>query len=310
MQIVRRGVKSGCGLILHGIVARGKQRLFVDIDAFRAACTQFQRGHRQYARAAAIVDDRVAGPQMRVEPTQAQARGRMGAGAECKARIQPDIDGGGIHDVVPGRHHPQARRDLLRRELGLRQAHPILVAYRIDVVTRIRRQGRGTFVNDYAAAETTFPFSMFHNFEGQRISGHKRARLISRVQATAEEAARLGLRRGDEIIRVDRVREHQGQNFMTEVCLLPAKLFTRLPEEFGSYRLSALAQLNSIMVGRADERVDIALATTENASDLDVPEGAPLLRLDRVIFSDHEDPIEWRVAHCFLRNERYLVRFD
>src|SRR5690606_20893856 len=126
----------------------------------------------------------------------------------------------------------------------------------------------------------------------------------------AEEAARLGLRRGDEVIRVERVRTHQDQTFMTAVCLLPAKLFTRLPEEFGSYRLSALAQLNSILEGRADERVDIARANAQQAADLDVAEGTPLLRLDRVIFSDHEDALEWRVAHCFMRNERYLVRFN
>lgn len=173
-----------------------------------------------------------------------------------------------------------------------------------------RRQGRGTFVNDYASAETTFPFSMFHNFEGQRISGTKRARSISRVSATAEEAARLGLRRGDELIRIERLRDHQNQTFMTEVCLLPAKFFTRLPDDFGAYRLSALAQLNAILVGRADERVDIAIADERIAADLEVAAGTPVLRLDRVIFSDHEDALEWRVAHCFTRNERYLVRFN
>ncbi len=172
-----------------------------------------------------------------------------------------------------------------------------------------RRQGRGTFVNDYAA-ETTFPFSSFHNFEGQRVSGQKRARTISRVQATADEAARLGVRRGDELIRVDRVREHKNQAFMAETCLLPAKFFGRLPEDFGSYRLSALAQLNSILLGHADERVDIALADAEDAEALGVPEKTPLLRLDRVIFSDHDDVLEWRVARCFMRSECYLVRYS
>lgn len=219
-----------------------------------------------------------------------------------------------VQRIVVGHWKPGAtlpNETQLAQQLGIsigtvRKALDLMEVERI--VTR--RQGRGTFVNDYAAAETTFPFSMFHNSEGQRISGLKRGRSISRVQATSEEAARLGLRRGDELIRVERVREHQGQTFLTEVCLLPARLFTRLPEDFGSYRLSALAQFNSILVGRADERVEIAPASAEHALDLDVPEGTPLLRLDRVIFSDHEDALEWRVAHCFLRNERYLVRFN
>lgn len=219
-----------------------------------------------------------------------------------------------VQRIVVGHWKPGAtlpNETQLAQSLGIsigtvRKALDLMEVERI--VTR--RQGRGTFVNDYASAETTFPFSMFHNFEGQRISGHKRGRSISRQQASAEEAARLGLRRGDEIIRVERLRDHQDQTFLTEVCLLPAKFFTRLPEDFGSYRLSALAQLNSILVGRADELVDIALADAQKACDLGVAEGTPLLRLDRVIFSDHEDVLEWRVAFCFLRNERYLVRFN
>lgn len=173
-----------------------------------------------------------------------------------------------------------------------------------------RRQGRGTFVNDFASSETPVLFSTFCNYEGQAISGLKQGKSVSRVAASAEEAARLGLRRGDEVIRVDRLREHSGKVFMTETCLLPSKFFTRFPDDIASYRLSALAQQNSIMVGRADERVDAVAATTQDATDLGVPEGSPLLWLDRVIFSDHDDVLEWRVARCALRNERYVVRFN
>lgn len=219
-----------------------------------------------------------------------------------------------VQRIVVGHWKPGAtlpNETLLAQQLGIsigtvRKALDLMEVERI--VTR--RQGRGTFVNDYASAETMFPFSTFHDFEGRRISGLKRGRSISRVSATAEEAARLGLRRGDELIRIERCRDHQGHTFMTETCLLPAKLYSRLPDDFGSYRLSALAQLNSILVGRADERVDIVLASEPDAKDLDVPEGTPLLRLDRVIFSDHDDVLEWRVARCFMRNERYLVRFS
>jgi len=219
-----------------------------------------------------------------------------------------------VQRIVVGHWKPGAtlpNETHLAQQLGIsigtvRKALDLMEVERI--VTR--RQGRGTFVNDYASAETTFPFCMFHNSEGRRISGVKHGRSISREPGGAEEIARLGLRRGDEVIRIERVRTHQDQTFMTEVCVLPAKFFTRLPEDFGSYRLSALAQLNSILVGRADERVDIASANAQHAADLGVTEGTPVLRLDRVIFSDHEDALEWRVAHCFMRNERYLVRFN
>ncbi len=218
-----------------------------------------------------------------------------------------------VQRIVVGHWKPGAtlpNETQLAQQLGIsigtvRKALDLMEDERI--VTR--RQGRGTFVNDYAA-EPTFPFSAVHNFEGQRISGQKRSRSISRVDATPDEAARLGVRRGDELIKVERLREHKNQAFMIETCLLPAKFFGRLPDEFGSYQLSALAQLNSILLGHADERVDIVFADATDAEALGVQESTPLLRLDRVIFSDHDDVLEWRVARCHMRNERYLVRFN
>lgn len=218
-----------------------------------------------------------------------------------------------VQRIVVGHWKPGAtlpNETLLAQQLGIsigtvRKALDLMELERI--VTR--RQGRGTFVNDYAA-ETTFPFSAIHNFEGQRVSGEKKCRSISREDATPEQAARLGVRRGDELIVVERTREHKSHVFMVETCLLPAKFYSRLPDDFGSYRLSALAQLNSILLGHADERVDIALADAADADVLGVAERTPVLRLDRVIFSDHDDVLEWRVARCHMRNERYLVRFN
>jgi GntR family transcriptional regulator len=217
-----------------------------------------------------------------------------------------------VQRIVVGQWKPGStlpNETQLAQQLGIsigtvRKALDLMEVERI--VTR--RQGRGTFVNDYASAETMFPFSTFHNFDGQRISGEKQGRSVSRVVTTEDEAARLGIRRGEEAIKVERCRSYKGNTFMTETCLLPARLFGRLPEDMGRYRLSALAQLNSILLGHADERVDIALAGESDARDLDVPLGTPLLQLDRVIMSDHDDVLEWRVARCFMRNERYLVR--
>lgn len=172
-----------------------------------------------------------------------------------------------------------------------------------------RRQGRGTFVNDNASDEV-FPYSPFCTPEGKRISDHKRAKSISRVSASPDEAARLDLARGEELIKVDRVREHHGEAYMTESCLLPARHFKRLPEDLASYWPAALAQLNGILIGHADEHVDVTVADPEDAKDLGVEEGSPLLRLDRVIYSDHGIPLEWRVARCYMRRERYVVRFS
>jgi GntR family transcriptional regulator len=219
-----------------------------------------------------------------------------------------------VQRIVVGHWRPGAtlpNETQLAQQLGIsigtvRKALDLMEMERI--VTR--RQGRGTFVNDFASSETPLLFSAFCNLEGQTISGQKTSKSVERVAAGAEEAARLGVRRGDELIKVDRLRSHNGQTYMTETCLLPAKFFERLPEDLAQYRLSALAQNNAIMVGRADERVTVTVANESDATDLDVAVGTPLLGVDRVIFSDHDDPLEWRVGRCHLRNERYVVRFN
>jgi GntR family transcriptional regulator len=219
-----------------------------------------------------------------------------------------------VHKILEGQWKPGnalPNETLIAQQFGIsigtvRKALDLMEHERI--VTR--RQGRGTFVNDHTTANAGFPFSAIHNSDGQRITGQKRGKSSSRTLASAEEAARLGVGKGTELIRVERVREHQGKIFMTEVCLLPAKFFPLLPEDLQGYRLSALAQRNSVILARASECVDIVLANEDNARDLEIVEGTPVLRLDRVILSDRGDPLEWRVGHCYLRNERYLVRFD
>lgn len=217
-----------------------------------------------------------------------------------------------VQRIVVGQWKPGGtlpNETVLAQQLGIsigtvRKALDLMENERI--VTR--RQGRGTFVNDYTS-EAIFPYSTFHNFDGQRIVGHKRAKSITRVAASQEEASRLAVPRGEELIRVDRTREHLGKIYMTETTLLPARYFKRLPEDLGTYRLSALAQLNGILLSYAEERVDAGTASADDAADLGIDEGTAVLKLDRVIFSDHEDPLEWRVGRCYLRHERYAVKF-
>ena len=94
-----------------------------------------------------------------------------------------------VQRIVVGHWKPGAtlpNETQLAQQLGIsigtvRKALDLMEVERI--VTR--RQGRGTFVNDYASAETTFPFSMFHNYEGLRISGDKRGRSMTRAVAWA-----------------------------------------------------------------------------------------------------------------------------
>lgn len=188
----------------------------------------------------------------------------------------------------------------------VRKALDIMVGERI--VTR--HQGRGTFVNDFAASDAPSLFSTIFNSAEQPFSGEKRVKSMVRVPAGDEHASRLGLRTDDEVIRIERLRFHEGTCFMIETCFLPAKFYNRFPDDGARSRISALAQLNGFVVGRAVEQVGIVLADEDDAKKLEIAQNTPLLRLDRRVFSNLEHILEWRVARCFLRNERYLVHFN
>lgn len=210
-------------------------------------------------------------------------------------------------DWKPGSSLPN--ETLLAQQLGIsigtvRKALDMMESEHI--VTR--RQGRGTFVNDYS--QDPILFSSFISGDGKAISCNERGKQVSREAANHEEAFRLGIATGDEVIRVERIRVHRGQPFLTEVCLLPARLFKSLPDDMTTYRLSALAQRNSIIVGNANEEVSLTAASPSDALDLNVDEGTPLIALDRVIHSEGGHRLEWRRGRCFLRNERFVVRYN
>ena len=65
-----------------GVVFAGADRLFVNIDADGRTCAELEGGDGQDAGAAAVVEDAFAAFELCVQPFEAEARGRVAAGAE------------------------------------------------------------------------------------------------------------------------------------------------------------------------------------------------------------------------------------
>jgi len=216
-----------------------------------------------------------------------------------------------VERIVAGRWKPGGtlpNETVLAEEFGVsigtvRKALDTMAKERI--VTR--RQGRGTFVRDYTAEEAACLFSPMEDLEGRPLRSLLRGKRIAHIPASQHEASCMGVKVGDALIRVERIQIHRGQPFQTEICLLPASLYPSLPQDMMSYRIPALAQINSTIASHGDERVEIASASEEIAKDLNISEGTPVLRLVRRIISDTNNVLELRVAHCFLRAQRYVV---
>lgn len=214
-----------------------------------------------------------------------------------------------VHRIVEGIWKPGGalpNETQLAQELGIsigtvRKALDILGDERIIT----RRQGRGTFVNDFS--ENPLDISSFVGRDGKKIVEEKHGITVSSIYANDEEAARLRVNLGEALIKVERVRLHKGLVYMIETCRLPQKLFKVLPDDLGSYRVAALAQRNGIIIHKFEEVVSADTATAADAEIMAVPLGTPLLVVDRVLISERGDPLEWRIGRCALRNERFVV---
>jgi GntR family transcriptional regulator len=170
-----------------------------------------------------------------------------------------------------------------------------------------RRHGRGTFVRDHAA-DTPLTFDNLRTKDGQPIPFTLQFLGAARMRAGAEEQERLRLETPEPVIRCQQVRHYQGPFLLERISLVISR-FSGLDCAAleGPYQLAVLAQEHGVLVGPASESVEIARASAEVGAVLDVEPGAPLLQLERIIYSLDYVPLEWRLGYCRLEAVKYVT---
>jgi GntR family transcriptional regulator len=172
----------------------------------------------------------------------------------------------------------------------------------------VRRQGRGSFVNDQSSDAVAARYCCIRTNDGEPVAGNVRAEDIREATANEMERARLGLKPMDRIYRIRRVLSDQGCPLMVEQVALPAALFPDLlKSESTVNNTAALAQDHGVLLGRAEEMVSIGEADPMLAKSLNVKIGTPVLVLDRVTRDLLARPIEWRLGHCHLNGSYSYV---
>jgi DNA-binding GntR family transcriptional regulator len=68
----------------------------------------------------------------------------------------------------------------------------------------------------------------------------------------------------------------------------------------GNYRLPAIAQQSRVHLASAEEEIRLAKAPPIVAAHLGVEPEAPLLKLDRIVVTGDQRPVEWRIGFCHL----------
>jgi GntR family transcriptional regulator len=176
----------------------------------------------------------------------------------------------------------------------LRKALDILVAEGLLE----RFQGKGTFVRRADFNASLFRFFRFQTVQGERrIPDSRILRLhVLKGPSAITSALRLPLR--TEVIRVNRLRFANEAPVLLEEIWLPKEKFKALLDleiiAFGNLLYPMYETYCNQVIASAEETLTAELARPSDAKILRVPEGAPLIVIERTAFDFERTPIEWR----------------
>ncbi|WP_370692115.1 GntR family transcriptional regulator [Hydrogenophaga sp.] len=173
----------------------------------------------------------------------------------------------------------------------------------------LRRQGKGTFVATHSDPRAFFRFLRLVPLAGGIEQSSSRPLECWRAKAGQEASRTLGIKLGDPIIIVRRVLEFSAKPVVVDEIYLPGETFAGLSLDVLKDSQGSLYSLFETRFGvrmiRAEERIRAVAADRANAELLRVPEGSPLLSVERVSYTYGDKPVEWRrglystAEHCY-----------
>jgi DNA-binding GntR family transcriptional regulator len=232
-----------------------------------------------------------------------------GSGTTVHAQIEEWLaEAIAVGRVAPGDRMPteQDLADWLEvSRMTLR--HALAKLARRGLVTRAVGRNGGTFVAERKLEQDRTTLAGFSE-QLRRHGMAAGARVLSATQRAAGpvSAAALQLREGDQVHEVRRVRLGDGKPIVLEHSLFPAALFPGLLQ----CRLDgSLYELLEARYGhrphRARESLEPVTAGVREAEALDVAEGAPLMLVERIAYTQGGQPVEF--ARDLFRGDRTRI---
>jgi len=150
----------------------------------------------------------------------------------------------------------------------------------------VRRRGSGTFI---APPKIHFNKLMSYTEEmsGRGLNVSSKILSLEVMEKEPEIAARLALPATSKLIKLERLRFGGSEPFAIETCYLAASEFSNLTQARLD-RVSLFSVLEhdyGLEIAHADEEVDATTADPHSAKLLDIPQGAPVLRIRQEIYS-------------------------
>jgi len=176
----------------------------------------------------------------------------------------------------------------------------------------IRKQGKGTFVASHNDPRALFRFLRLVPMDGDLSHPQSVPLDCWRAKAGQEASRMLGIELGAPIIIVRRLLRFAQKPVVVDEIYLPGDVFPGLSFEALQDWNGSLYSLFETRFGlrmiRAQERIRAVAADRSTSEALKVPEGTPLLSVERVTYTYGDKPVEWRrglysTAEHFYLNE-------
>ncbi|MET7850167.1 GntR family transcriptional regulator [Streptomyces avermitilis] len=173
----------------------------------------------------------------------------------------------------------------------------------------VRSRGVGTRVVHSTVRRPPKLTSLYDDLEEAGQEPSTRVVRNDVVPASAEVAVALGVRKGDSVVRLERIRYANGLAVAVLRNHLPTDLLldldTRLLEATGLYRLLHAV---GISLHSGHQVIGAGAATAEEGEHLGEPEGAPLLTLRRTAYNAVGEAVEYG-THLYSA-ARYVFEFQ
>ena len=174
-----------------------------------------------------------------------------------------------------------------------------------------RRHGSGTFIRRPNFDNMMVRFFLFRDPSGGIIlpASHILSREI--IPASALVAERLGMREGDDVIKMVRHRHWEGAARLLEDIFLPPALFRGIlnytPEEIGPLLYPAYERLCGQLVCFIEEEITVRDVSRNDAAILQLKPDDLVVAIERVAKNASGLPIEWRISLGEARHFRYRI---
>src|SRR5579859_2327177 len=203
----------------------------------------------------------------------------------------------------------------LAAELGVSRAvlrHALAVLADTGLVRRVPGRGGGTFV---AKGKIERDLSQILGvpalLRSQGVVAGTRVLSARLAEPDDPTAHALRTRPGDLVVDLVRIRLADGSPFSLEHARLPARRFPGLLEmALGGSVYELIEEHFAVIPRQATERIEVVLASTEEAAILDVAAGAALLAISRTVCDANGDPFEFSRDLFRADRTRIVVRTD